>query len=945
MELADSQRQPRNPLVEGLSALCYSAVVEPVRGIAQIVDHYAPTHADAAVKSLASRIGIESHDAGSSGSLVWGAEQLGHAAGMMLPFMGTLKGVRAVNALALGERAAYATALDVGASRSLFGLALTDATQSAIAGGINGSLLQASNQNNVKGEGFWGDRGNAARSQMELFGALSFGNMYLRSGLGRIGTAFEKTSLPALIKTPLRTTLNSPVLTGVLAGAPLGALSAEIGAWQNGKPYASWNDVKQSAAGMMLFNGVFASAGWLGEQRGNSNTTNARHLTNRLGLTAAGSDPAVQKEFRIVQGRAALDQLYRDTASGADRTVAQLTVRQKLDGVLSSALNSMLGTKFSTYGPARSMLVSHQSSGELNFAPGTTDLIATCARLAPSLRSRHVFAGINEDLAGSAPVWLSPGRTGTDLFRLTRSRPTSAEVDPNFLDPVQLGRGRKGLEEEARDRQAVIDTANEMMRKSGTNVVSSSALIDATGVTRDTVRKYLDEAVEKGLVQPYELTGRPGRVAQGKANEEAILLAVKKAMALGAKEISTTDLVKRTGLSQGTVLKGVNHWVESGELVARKDEGRHHRFFFRLADAHQTGTEAPATSFEPVMPSMPSPSRLPRDRQAEDVFNRILLMKNLRQMEAGKRALVDDLSNYDQEHLLQPLVDAGLLSVSEDTPHFYRPTRSGSVGLLTGHIGVTNTTIGKNIRAALEQDKLDHPQSPGLSVPELSQATGKGEKVLMQHLTHMEAEKSVTMIPPVMAGKPASLYRIAGQPLSESDFTFGDVERRIYQALAEYSAREPEGSGLTMNQLGAQTGLGGKSLYYGLVNVRKIPGVESSKLASSHRPRLYQFSSDYQPARTADDFQLPAGAALTAAERKALACFLCNFKPGAEGVLGGIPPAKLVLPAVSNLNVARLTNDSEWFADTNLRSLADKGLVQQSRRNPSLWMLRLPQQS
>ncbi len=418
-------------LTECTNAALYAAAFEPARGIAQIVDHQVGTNLDGSVKAVAGCLGVEAPQAASFGTSAWYAQQLGGAAGMMVPFMLAHNSVKTGARAALGETKINQSLLDITTSGDLLGFASRNAALTGSAGFVYGSLLKPTDEKHVGQGSFYFDRIGNGASDLVAFGTLGLTAPYLGRISGALAAATETSSLPSVLKVPLSAVLSGPILPGIASGISGGAINTEVAAVRDGRPLASAQEFKENIVGMGIVGGAFGGAHWLGAQRPGTSTTNARHLTDQIRFTKANSP--LEAEFRIIgDGKAQLSEFHSKLLADSDSAGVSLNVQPKLHGLMSG----LFGNRFTTYGEARPMLMEH-GTNVLNpeRLSDTVGLIATCAPLDQTFRTRDVFP--NRADGGSKTVWLSPVREG---FILNRGE-QPVIIDPNReqLRPVALG--------------------------------------------------------------------------------------------------------------------------------------------------------------------------------------------------------------------------------------------------------------------------------------------------------------------------------------------------------------------------------------------------------------------------------------------------------------------------------------------------------------------------
>ncbi len=427
----------RNCLAEFANSALYGAAVEPVRGLAQTVDHFAGTNLDQGVKAVAGCIGVETPTASTFGTTAWYGQQLGGAIGLMVPYMILHRGVKAGASFALGESTINQSMLDAATNRGMLSFAGKQAGLNASVGLLYGSILHPGAEEHVGTSSFYSDRLINGAGDMVAFGAWGFTNPYVGQGLGGLAGLVEKSSLMPLAKAPLSAVLGGPILPGAIANIPGGVINAEVGAWKDGRPFASGQEQKESIIGMTFVGGALGTANWLGAEHIGTNSTNARHLADRINLTRPDNLDAKQAEFRIIDGGTnRFNDFYNRLRQGSDPQQVSLEVRTKLHGLTSD----LFGEVFSTFGNARSILLDRGANDLAQSSlAGTVGLIGTCTSLLPALQSKDVFQGRSTD-GGPLTVWLQP--KGADHFTLSRGEPITKPgnaLTNDLLTPVHLG--------------------------------------------------------------------------------------------------------------------------------------------------------------------------------------------------------------------------------------------------------------------------------------------------------------------------------------------------------------------------------------------------------------------------------------------------------------------------------------------------------------------------
>jgi len=221
-------------VAEFFHAAAYAALQEPVKGVSQLIDHVVGT-------SLERKSTFMSKPEGGSGTGDWMAQQLGGAAGMLLPFMLVKGGVKGV----LGE------SIKGTETAATLGMSLKEA---GLTGFAYDCLLKPTDAN--ASNNFW-----VARGLSGVAGAATFMTLTASAyGLGKLSNAAESRgtfgTIGASTVVPL---LRNPISAGILSGVPAGLVSAEGGSLANNNKFAGAQEIGQSIAGMAFVGGVFGA--------------------------------------------------------------------------------------------------------------------------------------------------------------------------------------------------------------------------------------------------------------------------------------------------------------------------------------------------------------------------------------------------------------------------------------------------------------------------------------------------------------------------------------------------------------------------------------------------------------------------------------------------------------------------------------------------------------
>ncbi len=188
---------------------------------------------------------------------------------------------------------------------------------SAATGFLYGSVLRASNEQNVHNGDFFSDRVTDGVHDMTSFGALGFSNSLVGNALGVASSALGRAAGGSIRKVAADL-LQGPILPGAISGIPGGLVSAEVGALQDGRLKPTLAEVKENVASMTLVGTSFGAAHWLGAESAEGNKTNARNLSDLMGVTRkTAANEFADLHYKIVGGIGNLKQIHSDVFAGA----------------------------------------------------------------------------------------------------------------------------------------------------------------------------------------------------------------------------------------------------------------------------------------------------------------------------------------------------------------------------------------------------------------------------------------------------------------------------------------------------------------------------------------------------------------------------------------------------------------------------------------------------
>jgi hypothetical protein len=314
------------------SSALYSGLQSPVIGASQLIDKLTGSNLERHCHFMEAPIA-----AGGFRSADWHLQQVGNAAGMIVPF------------LALSKFSSPVVNRVLGNSNTIGNVV----AKSAMMGGMYEFAFHPSEQ----AETFWEDRARNATA-----GAVAFGTMAGGSNLLQRGNCFSNS-------------FTNKVFSGFAAGLPAGALGTTVELGLAGKLSQDWElsaqKISEGAYGF-AFVGGFLGATHAGEQKLEA-WKDARRA-EREGLQQRALDPSKPREFKIIAGMEQLDQ-FRQTAS----PFASLKVREVFEN--------------GKEGPKRTLLVQHDEP--TSAIARKSDILAYCNPEAGDLQlaSKHVLPG------------------------------------------------------------------------------------------------------------------------------------------------------------------------------------------------------------------------------------------------------------------------------------------------------------------------------------------------------------------------------------------------------------------------------------------------------------------------------------------------------------------------------------------------------------------------
>jgi hypothetical protein len=302
-----------NPFYAAVESLIHQGAVEPIRGLAQWVDHNTGTKLDQGFRRGLDYLNVGTPKEAEFGTANWYAQQLGGAVATIVPFMLLRGGIKRIG----GETFAAAP---LSRSSSVFGpatynAAIAEARLSATTGLAYGSFLRSSDENNVGTVKFYKDRLISGVNDAAVFGAMGFGNIYVNQSLGKVASSLTRGSETSMASRIGRV-VGSPVTSGVIAGGPGGVIDAQFGAWRDGRLLPTEKELKERIISNMFVGGAFGKAqSMFGPKERRFSTSNdsandgrtsgandgsAGRTTTGDGRTSTGNDSvAVHKPYAI----------------------------------------------------------------------------------------------------------------------------------------------------------------------------------------------------------------------------------------------------------------------------------------------------------------------------------------------------------------------------------------------------------------------------------------------------------------------------------------------------------------------------------------------------------------------------------------------------------------------------------------------------------------------
>lgn len=231
----------------------YSAVAEPVLGLSQLADQVTGRKAMESAKSGFAAIGIAAPEKTTS-SLNEHAQMLGHAVGMLLPYLILHNTVRAGGMKVLAEKSLMPRSTLMVSSAKEFAPAMAkESTLAFTTGFIYDSVLRPSTESSGS---FVGERLSNG-----LAGGLTMATLTASSlGLNRVG-------VNAAIKPQwAKTLLTNPISSSVMSAIPAGLMQAETVAVRKGDWLPSASDAGSNIYQMAFVGAALGSAHKLGLQ-------------------------------------------------------------------------------------------------------------------------------------------------------------------------------------------------------------------------------------------------------------------------------------------------------------------------------------------------------------------------------------------------------------------------------------------------------------------------------------------------------------------------------------------------------------------------------------------------------------------------------------------------------------------------------------------------------
>lgn len=354
-------------------------------------------------------------DNASFGSKEWAAHLAGEAAALSVELFAARRlGVRIQAARQEGDGVLALKASETGGTKIASSIGL---------GAVLGGVLTPTNDS----ANFWSDRLRNTVSGAVSFGAMGGASVGLETA-GKVGTG----TLSAVMRNGYVNNAVGGFVGGTVGDVTRSALAGDMPTMS--KDY--WQHVAQSGVEFSLVGVGSHSIGRavdgvsrLGEQRPGTDRTNAKYLTDSIGVTKNPDTFNRQADFKVLSGKSELDRMHSELNGGATSAQADVVVKQRIHGVL----GDFFGEKYRALGDPKLMLLSHGNRVTPELA-AKYDLIGTCSPLEANLRSKDVFQ--NRTTAENSNVWLN-NRTDSS-FSLTRNKAEATQSPLNF-EPVTLG--------------------------------------------------------------------------------------------------------------------------------------------------------------------------------------------------------------------------------------------------------------------------------------------------------------------------------------------------------------------------------------------------------------------------------------------------------------------------------------------------------------------------
>lgn len=243
-----------------LHSAAYEAIQQPLSSIGQFIDKAKPDyHAAERLQFIAPVKQAQ------FGSAEWHADQLGAAAGQMVPFLASrymVKPLFAEGAMLSGTK--FLTK----ASPLRFSVA-----EAAASGFVAQTVFHPVESN----DNFWSQKlvdGTKGAATMATLTATTHGLQFL-----------SETELASKYK--VASFFKNPIASGVIAGAPAGVLGAEMESIQHDKKFASLSDITKSVYSMSMIGGTFGAIASGAQAREIQSHDTASHETQSSKVIAA----------------------------------------------------------------------------------------------------------------------------------------------------------------------------------------------------------------------------------------------------------------------------------------------------------------------------------------------------------------------------------------------------------------------------------------------------------------------------------------------------------------------------------------------------------------------------------------------------------------------------------------------------------------------------------